>query len=84
MHYLRLTNQLNDYRPIAKKVFEQMNIEFTAVMRRFSSAGSVSNWDGSAPSVWLTAWVIKIFSYVGFQDWEDFIYVDPMVSILSY
>ena len=48
LHYLRLTNQLNEdgkYRYIAKDVFYQMNVEYTAVMRRFSSHGSFKNWD---------------------------------------
>ena len=31
------------------------------------------------PSVWLTAWVVRIFTDVSFQDWEDFIYIDPKV-----
>merc|ERR1719320_2062091 len=65
--------------PLKKQVFEQMNIEYTAVMRRFSSLGWVSIWDKSQPSVWLTAYCIKIFEKVSFQDWEDFIYIDPMV-----
>ena len=34
------------------------------------------------PSVWLTAWVVTIFKDVSFQDWEDFIYIDPKVSWL--
>ena len=33
----------------------------------------------SEPSVWLTAWVVRIFTDVSFQDWEDFIYIDPKV-----
>ena len=81
---------------IAKKVFEQMNIEHSAVMRRFSAQGrllkiffreieidffqgGLLNWDTSTPSVWLTAWALRTFSIIWFQDWEDFIYVDPKV-----
>ena len=56
-----------------------MNVEYAGVMRRFSSHGWVSNWDDSRPNVWLTAWVIRIFSHVSFQDWEDYIYIDPLV-----
>ena len=41
--------------------------------------GGVSNWDKSAPSVWLTAWVIRIFSHVSYQDWEDYLYIDPLI-----
>ena len=39
----------------------------------------MSNWDDSKPNVWLTAWVIRTFSHVTYQDWEDYIYIDPMV-----
>ena len=37
LHYWRLTNQLRNNWDLAKEVFEQMNVEYTAVMRRFSS-----------------------------------------------
>ena len=43
LHYYRLTNQLRDNWPLAKQVFEQMNIEYTAVMRRFSSHGKYTS-----------------------------------------
>ena len=79
LHYYRLTNQLQPNWELAKKVFEQMNVEYTAVMRRFSSQGWVSIWDTSKPSVWLTAWCIRIFQAVSFQDWEDYIYIDPEI-----
>ena len=48
-------------------------------MHRFSSQGWVSNWDHSQPSVWLTAYVIRILETASFQDWEDYIYIDPTV-----
>ena len=35
---------------------------------RFSSQGWVSNWDHSAPSVWLTAYVIRILEAASFQE----------------
>ena len=105
LHYLRLTNQLNQQSPpdhllhqhqfhnhhfqhqkmdeskaeLKKRVFERMNEEYTAVMRRFSSHGSWRNWDRSAPSVWLSAWCLRVLHAVSFQDWEDFIYIDPQV-----
>ncbi|TRY72565.1 hypothetical protein TCAL_06513 [Tigriopus californicus] len=80
LHYLRLTNQLVGVnRELAKTVFQQMNVEYTAVMRRFSSHGWLSNFDNSGPSVWLTAWTVSIFTHVSFQDWEDFIYIDPVI-----
>ena len=64
---VRLTNQLHDMGRLKKEVFEQMNVEYTAVMRRFSSQGWVSNWDHSAPSVWLTSYVIRILEAASFQ-----------------
>ena len=79
LHYFRLTNQLQSHWELAKDVFEQMNVEYAGVMRRFSSQGWVSVWDDSKPNVWLTAYVIRIFSHVSFQDWEDYIYIDPLV-----
>ena len=80
LHYLRLTNQLNDDNMgLVRSVFKQMNVEYTGVMRRFNSQGALSMWDRSKPSVWLTAWVLRIFMDVSFQDWEDFIYIDPAI-----
>ena len=79
LHYLRLTNQLFDNSELVKRVLEQMNVEYTAVMRRFSAQGWVSVWDRSGPSVWLTSWCIRIFQVASFQDWEDFFYVDPLI-----
>ena len=45
-----IATQLNEedgskYRDVAKAVFEQMNVEYTAVMRRFSGHGHFKNWD---------------------------------------
>ena len=79
LHYYRLTNQFHDMGVLKKQVFEQMNVEYTAVMRRFSSQGWVSIWDHSKPSVWLTAYTIKVLEAASFQDWEDYIYIDPKV-----
>jgi hypothetical protein len=36
---LRLTNQLTEKFDLAKDVFEQMNVELSAVMRRFTTQG---------------------------------------------
>ena len=79
LHFLRLTNQLSDNIEVAKLVFEQMNVEHSAVMRRFSAQGGIKNWDTSTPSVWLTAWALRTFSWICYQDWEDYIYIDPKV-----
>jgi hypothetical protein len=52
---------------MVKSVFEAMNVELTAVMRRYTSQGSFALWDTSKPSVWLTAWVIRNLESVAFQ-----------------
>ncbi len=52
---------------MVKNVFEAMNVELTAVMRRYTSQGSFALWDTSKPSVWLTAWVIRNLESVAFQ-----------------
>jgi hypothetical protein len=80
LHYFRLTNQLQENWDLVKAVFEQMNLEYAAVMRRFSTQGWVTMWDNSGPSVWLTSWCIRIFQAASFQDWEDFFFVDPQVT----
>ena len=54
---------------MVKDVFEAMNVELTAVMRRYTSQGSFALWDTSQPSVWLTAWVIRNLESVAFQVW---------------
>ena len=79
LHYFRLTNQLQENWSLAKRVFEQMNVEYAGVMRRFSSQGWVSNWDYSKPNVWLTSHVISVFTHGQYQDWEDYFYIEPNV-----
>ena len=81
---MRLTNQLTEKFDLAKDVFEQMNVELSAVMRRFTAQGGIQNWDSVPSSVWLTAWMLRIFSGVSFQDWEDYIYIDPLVKDFSF
>ena len=80
LHYLRLTGQLGDESSeLRSAVFQRMNEEYTGVMRRLTSHGSWRNWDRSDPSVWLTAWCVRVLEAAQFQDWEDFIYIDPEV-----
>ncbi|XP_023346769.1 CD109 antigen [Eurytemora carolleeae] len=80
LHYHRLTNQWQDLDPGERSsIFQAMNLELAAVMRRYSTQGYLTMFDYSPPSVWLTAWCIRIFKDVGFQDWEDYIYIDPQI-----
>lgn len=41
-----------------------------------------NNRNQSASSVWLTSFCAKIFQDASFNEWENFIYIDPEVSIL--
>ncbi|KAK7085756.1 hypothetical protein SK128_008452, partial [Halocaridina rubra] len=77
LHYLRLTNQL-DYAEV-KDVFDQLNVELAAMMYRFGPDGSFKNWDTAGPSVWLTAWVVRLLQQAQFQDWENIIYIEPRI-----
>ena len=78
-----MTNQLQSNWELAKRVFEQMNVEYTAVMRRFSSQGWLAIWDTAKPSVWLTSLCVRVLAHVAFQDWEDYIYIEPEVITSS-
>ncbi|XP_037084851.1 CD109 antigen-like [Pollicipes pollicipes] len=77
LHYLRLTNQFK--LSFARSIFDQMNVDMAAIMYRFGSDGAYRMWDSSPPSVWLTAWVTRIFQEAKFQDWENFLYIEPEI-----
>ncbi|XP_050698378.1 CD109 antigen-like isoform X1 [Eriocheir sinensis] len=77
LHYLRLTNQL-DYAN-TQEVFDQLNVELAAIMYRFSPEGAFKNWDTAGPSVWLTAWTTRMLQQAQFQDWENYIYIQPNI-----
>lgn len=73
LHYLRLTKQLqlSSVRP----VFDQLNVEMAGILYRRRSDGAYSLWHNSPPSVWLTAWVVRVFDEARFQDWDQLLYV---------
>ncbi|KAJ9579706.1 hypothetical protein L9F63_004632, partial [Diploptera punctata] len=75
LHYLRLTNQLQWN--LAKQVLEDVNVIFAQTMKRYDKRGWFRNWDSSKPSIWLTAWAIRIFKHASFQDWENIFYIEP-------
>uniref|UniRef100_A0A1B6EA02 Alpha-2-macroglobulin domain-containing protein n=1 Tax=Clastoptera arizonana TaxID=38151 RepID=A0A1B6EA02_9HEMI len=77
LHYLRLTNQLQLHK--LKETLEEANVIMANIMRRYNSTGSFRNWDTSLPSVWLTAWTIRVFKHATFPDWEYYLYIDPKI-----
>ncbi|KAL7648240.1 UNVERIFIED_CONTAM: hypothetical protein RMT77_000143 [Armadillidium vulgare] len=74
LHYLRLTNQLTD--DLMYKALTAVNVDYAALARFQTEDGSFSNWIGSEPSVWLTAYALRILLVADFQDWENYIYID--------
>lgn len=79
--YMRLINQRN--RTIEKDAFKHINIGYQRQMSYLMPDGSFSlfrsDWNQSASSVWLTAYCARIFQDANFYEWENFIYIDPVV-----
>ncbi|KAB7495813.1 Antigen, partial [Armadillidium nasatum] len=75
LHYLRLTNQLNE--ETTYKVLNAVNVFYAQLARYQTKSGGFTNWIGSELSVWLTAHSLRCLSVANFQDWENLIYIDP-------
>uniref|UniRef100_A0A336LJG8 TEP1-F n=1 Tax=Culicoides sonorensis TaxID=179676 RepID=A0A336LJG8_CULSO len=79
--YMRLISQRN--RNTEKQAFHYMNIGYQKQMSYMNSEGAMtlfrSDWNQSAPSVWLTAYCARVFQEASFYEWENFIYIDPIV-----
>lgn len=79
--YMRLINQRN--RTIEKQAFYYMNIGYQRQLSFMKPDGSFSlfrsDWNTSASSVWLTAYCARSFQDASFYEWENHIYIDPLV-----
>lgn len=79
--YMRLINQRN--RTQEKHSFYYMNIGYQRMLSFLNPDGSFSlfrsDWNHSAPSVWLTSFCVRVFQEASFYEWENFIYIDPKV-----
>jgi CD109 antigen len=79
--YMRLINQRN--RTTEKEAFKHINIGYQRQMSYLMPDGSFSlfrsDWNQSASSVWLTAYCARTFQDANFYEWENFIYIDPVV-----
>lgn len=71
--YLRLTDQLT--RDIAKPIFEKLNKAYVYQSSYFKN-GAFTMFKRQ-PSVWLTAFSIRMYQLALFPDWENFIFIDP-------
>ncbi|KAG7207858.1 hypothetical protein KM043_009457 [Ampulex compressa] len=79
--YMRLINQRN--RTQEKQSFYYMNIGYQRQLSFMNPEGSFSffrtDWNQSAPSVWLTAFCARVFQEASFYEWENYLYIDPDV-----
>lgn len=79
--YMRLINQRN--RTTEKNAFYHMNIGYQRQLSFMMPDGSFSlfrsDWNSSASSVWLTAYCARIFQEASFYEWENYLYIDPLV-----
>ncbi|XP_054157976.1 CD109 antigen-like, partial [Oppia nitens] len=80
--YLRLTNQLetSDKQDLSKQMLETLNKEYVHQMSFFRN-GYFSMFDltGTPGSVWLTAYAARVYFDAQYDDWHNFIYIDPQV-----
>lgn len=79
--YMRLISQRN--RTLERMSFYHMNIGYQRQLSYMNPDGSFSlfrsDWNQSASSVWLTAYCARIFQEASFYEWENYIYIDPLV-----
>lgn len=79
--YMRLISQRN--RTQERMSFYYMNIGYQRQLSYMMPDGSFSlfrsDWNQSESSVWLTAYCARVFQEASFYEWENFIYIDPVV-----
>ncbi|XP_045124583.1 C3 and PZP-like alpha-2-macroglobulin domain-containing protein 8 [Portunus trituberculatus] len=74
LHYLRLTNQLSTAE--TKKAFQFLNVQLAGLLTRYKD-GAFKMWHFSQPSVWVTAWTLRVILAAQLEDWENLVYVEP-------
>ncbi|KAF8787021.1 CD109 antigen-like [Argiope bruennichi] len=78
--YLRLTGQRQS--EIEKQAFRHLNIGYQRQLSYQLDDGSFVPFRyKSRPSVWLTAFCARIFHKATFQEWENFLFIDPKVIV---
>ena len=79
--YMRLTTQRK--RLIDRNAFYHLNIAYQRQLsfQHYDGAFSHfrSDWDYSSKSVWLTAFCARILAEANFNEWENYLYIDPGV-----
>lgn len=76
--YLRLTGQRRS--DLEKQAFKYLNIQYQRQLSYQNSDGSFRafRWDNK-PSVWMTAFCARILHKATFQEWENFLFIDPNI-----
>ncbi len=74
LHYLRLTNQIES--DVLYAGLNHMNVQMAELMRLYSKDGSFRAQKASEPSIFVTAWVVRVLGQSQFQDWENNFFVD--------
>ncbi|XP_042896102.1 CD109 antigen isoform X6 [Parasteatoda tepidariorum] len=76
--YLRLSGQRQ--LEVEKEAFKHLNVGYQRQLSYQKADGSFSpfRWD-TPSSVWLTAFCARIFHKATFQEWENFLFIDPKV-----
>ncbi|XP_023235311.1 CD109 antigen-like [Centruroides sculpturatus] len=78
LKYLRLTGQKQP--EIEKEAFYYLNRGYQQQLSYQLSNGAFTAFrENKEPSVWLTAFCIKMFQKATYQEWENFLYIDPSV-----
>lgn len=66
-----------------KQSFYYMNVYYQRALSYFNHDGSFSlfrsDWNQSSPSVWVTAYAVRVFTDASFYEWENYLYIDPKV-----
>ncbi|XP_064467422.1 CD109 antigen-like [Ornithodoros turicata] len=75
LNYLRLTDQLT--KENSKPFFDHLNKEYI-YQSGFCKNGAFTMFKRE-PSVWLTAFCIRMYQYAQFPDWEYIIYIDRKI-----
>ncbi|KAI4466576.1 macroglobulin / complement [Holotrichia oblita] len=79
--YMRFSLQRN--RTLERLAFDHMNIAYQKQLSFLQHDGSFSSfrsdWNQSASSVWLTSYVVRVLQEATFNEWENFIYIDPKI-----
>lgn len=79
--YMRYTQQKNV--TLQRGAFYHMNIGYQRQLSFMQPDGSFStfrsDWNQSNPSVWLTSYCARVFQEASFYEWENYIYIDPLV-----